>query len=452
MPAPRRSFLKSAAATAALGSAAPAFARGPKNGKKYRVALIGAGWWGTNILREALMSGRCECVALCDVDSRQFTRGDTGNDGKTGPLDLAKKHGDDPQLFADYRECLAKTTPDIAIVATPDHWHPLACIAACEAGAHVYVEKPVGHTILEGRAMVEAARKHDRKVQVGTHRRVSPHNVSGIKFLKEGGAGEIGMVRCFVHYPGGAGDPSATGEPPEELDWDQWCGPAPRQDYRPALHPKGFRQFLDYANGTLGDWGIHWLDQVNWFLGDASTPESVHSFGDTYIRTADPATAPDTQVATFHFPELICTWEHRRYAGNPNESHNVGMYFYGTKGVFHMGWEDGWTFYPLRGEPVRTGPELNQPDKQNIRGLWSDLLACIDSDDPDKLPVCDIEIGHRSTTLSLLGMLSLKLGRSVNWDGDRERCVLPGGGLDAEANKLLTREYRDGWEYPGDAA
>ena len=447
MPAPRRSFLKSAAATAALG-AAPAFAEAPQDGKTYRVALIGSGWWGTNILREALMSGRCECVALCDVDSRQFTRGDTGNDGKTGPLDLAKKHGDDPQLFADYRECLAKAKPDIAIVATPDHWHPLACIAACEAGAHVYVEKPVGHTILEGRAMVEAARKHDRKVQVGTHRRVSPHNVSGMKFLREGGAGQIGMVRCFVHYPGGAGEASGPEQPPKELDWDMWCGPAPRQEYRPALHPKGFRQFLDYANGTLGDWGIHWLDQVNWFLGDSSTPESVHSFGDTFVRTADPATAPDTQIATFHFPELICTWEHRRYAGNPNESHNVGMYFYGTEGVFHMGWEDGWTFYPLRGEPVRTEPELNQPDKQNIRGLWSDLLACIDSDDPNKLPVCDIEIGHRSTTLSLLGMLSLKLGRSVHWDGEKERCVVEGGGLDAEANKLLSREYRDGWEYP----
>ena len=447
MPADRRSFLKTSAAGAAAASlAAPALARQP-DGPKYRVALIGSGWWGTNILREALASGRCECVALCDPDSRQFTRGDTAGDGDTGPLDLAKKHGDDPALFADYRECLAKAKPDIAIVATPDHWHPLACIAACEAGAHVYVEKPVGHTILEGRAMVNAARTHGRKVQVGTHRRVSPHNVSGMKFLKDGGAGQVGMVRCFVHYPGNEGQPSPTEPPPGELDWDLWCGPAPKQEYRPALHPKGFRNFLDYANGTLGDWGIHWLDQVNWFLNDASTPTEVHSSGDIYVRTADPATAPDTQVATLHFPELICTWEHRRYAGNPNERHYVGAYFYGTKGVFHMGWEDGWTFYPLGGEPVHEAPQLNQPDGQNIKGLWTDLLECID-EGGERLPVCDIEIGHRSTTLSLLGMLSHKLGRSVKWDGERERCVLPGGGLDVEANKLLSRPYRGEWEYP----
>ena len=448
MPTDRRTFL--AAASASL-AAAPAFAAGRRQ-NKYRVALIGSGWWGTNILREALMSGRCECVALCDPDSRQFTRGDSGNDDKTGPLDLAKKHGDDPRLFADYRECLEKTSPDIAIVATPDHWHPLACIAACEAGAHVYVEKPVSHTILEGRAMVNAARKHDRKVQVGTHRRVSPHNVNGMKFLKEGGAGKIGMVRCFVHYPGGAGSPSPTEKPPKELDWDLWCGPAPKQDYRPALHPKGFRQFLDYANGTLGDWGIHWLDQVNWFLNDAETPSTVHSLADTRVRTEDPATAPDTQVASWEFPSLTCTWEHRRYGGNPNERHPLGAYFYGDEGVFHMGWEDGWTFYPNRGDVRHADPELNMPDKQNIRGLWEDLLACIDdgatSGGTPRLPVCDIEIGHRSTTLSLLGMLSAKLGRSVEWDGERERCVVPGGGPDAEANRLLSREYRGEWEYP----
>ena len=112
-----------------------------------------------------------------------------------------------------------------------------------------------------------------------------------------------------------------------------------------------------------------------------------------------------------------------------------------------MGWEDGWTFYPNWGAPTREAPGLNRPDGQNIRGLWEDLLACVDAGG-DRRPVCDIEIGHRSTTLSLLGMLSAKLGRSVNWDGAAERCVVPGGGPDAEANKLLSREYRDGWEYP----
>ena len=445
MSVDRRTFLATSAATLAAPGLV-GFAAQPKSGKKYRTALVGSGWWGTNILREAVRSGRCEIVGLCDVDSRQFTRGDSANNDETGPLDLVRKQtGDEPRLFADYRECIEQTRPEIVIVATPDHWHPLCAIAAADAGAHVYVEKPVSHTILEGRAMVGAARRNGTKMQVGTHRRVSPHNVGGMEFLKSGRVGDVGMVRCFVHYPGGKGPDEVTEPAPAELDWDLWCGPAPLADFSPQIHPKGFRQYLDYANGTLGDWGIHWLDQVNWFLGDEQTPHTVYSTGGKQVRT-DGSTAPDTQVATWEFDDLTCTWEHRRYGGNPNEKHYVGAYFYGTNGVFHMGWEDGWTFYPNRGETVHAEPTLNLPDKQNIRGLWTDLLASIEE---DRLPVCDIEIGHRGTTLSLLGMLSYKLGRSVEWDGDAERCVLPGGGMDAEANALLTREYRGPWEYPG---
>src|SRR5262249_49425284 len=153
-----------------------------------------------------------------------------------------------PKRYKDYRDVLAKEKPEIVIVGTPDHWHPLVTIDAVKAGAHVYVEKPVGHTIYEGRAMVKAARDAGKVVQVGTHRRISPHNVSGMKFLKDGKAGKIGMVRAFVHYPGGAGSRTADSDPPKGLDWDMWCGPAPLRKYNKEIHPKGFRNFLDYAN------------------------------------------------------------------------------------------------------------------------------------------------------------------------------------------------------------
>jgi hypothetical protein len=178
--------------------------------------------------------------------------------------EVAKWTSDVPKHYEDYREMLEREKPDIAIVGTPDHWHALQTIAAVKAGAHVYVEKPIGHTILEGRAMVNAARAAGRVVQVGTHRRVSPHNVSGRKFLREGKAGRIGMVRCFVLYGGdGPEQPRKNYEPPKELNWDLWCGPAPLRPYngdpenpwRGGIHPRGFRQYLDYANGTLGDWG-----------------------------------------------------------------------------------------------------------------------------------------------------------------------------------------------------
>src|SRR3982751_6514651 len=199
-------------------------------------ARVSSGCWGMNILREAMRAGASRVIALCDVDDNQL---------KPAAEAVERLAGERPKRYRDYRELLATEKPEIVIVATPDHWHPLITIAAVGAGAHVYVEKPIGHTVNEGRAMVKAARDHDRVVQVGTHRRVSPHNVSGMKFLKEGKAGKISMVRAFVHYAGDAGTPTPDSEPPKGLDWDMWCGPAPLRPFNKAIHPKGFRQFLD---------------------------------------------------------------------------------------------------------------------------------------------------------------------------------------------------------------
>src|SRR5215217_54072 len=191
----RRCFLHSSAAATAIATLPFSIRGADKAGaKKFRTALVGCGWWGNNILREAMASGACEVVALCDVDSRQF---------EPTLANIRSGTGDAPKLFKDYREMLAQAKPDIAIVGTPDHWHALVMIAAVKAGANVYVEKPIGHTVMEGRAMVNAARATGRVVQVGTHRRISPHNVSGREFIRSGKAGDIGMVRCFVHYGGG---------------------------------------------------------------------------------------------------------------------------------------------------------------------------------------------------------------------------------------------------------
>ncbi|HEX5446069.1 MAG TPA: Gfo/Idh/MocA family oxidoreductase [Pirellulales bacterium] len=426
----RRDFVQSSLAAGAALSA-PHLLLASKAEKKYRTALIGSGWWGTNILREAIGSGECQVAALCDVDDHQL---------ELALAEVGKLSSDQPKRYKDYRELLDREKPEIVIVATPDHWHPLIMIAAVKSGANVYVEKPIGHTVREGRAMVKAARDNDRVVQVGTHRRVSPHNMSGIKFLKEGKAGKIGMVRAFVHYYGGPGEPVPDSDPPEGLDWDMWCGPAPLVPYNKAMHPKGFRQFLNYANGQLGDWGIHWMDQILWWT-EEKYPKRIYSTGARHIRR-DNTTAPDTQVAAFEFESFTAEWEHRLYAGNDAEKHNLGCYFYGTGGTFHMGWEDGWTFYPMgrAKQPLHEDPKLNEPDKQNIRELFADFLKCIKT---GARPVCDIEIGHRSTNMSLLAMLSLKLGRSIEWDGEKE--VIVG---DDEANQLLSREYRQPWEYP----
>ncbi|MBI4661229.1 MAG: Gfo/Idh/MocA family oxidoreductase [Verrucomicrobia bacterium] len=447
----RRLFLKTSAAASFTLSTMPVFGA-DQPGRKYRTALIGCGWWGNNILGEAMASQECKITALCDVDQRQLD--------PTGER-VSKQSGDQPKKYRDFRELLEQEKPEICIVATPDHWHPLITIAAVKAGSHVYVEKPLGHTIREGRAMVKAARDTGRVVQVGTHRRVSPHNVSGREFIRSGKAGKIGMIRAFVLSGGGPERPIKNTEPPKELDWNLWCGPAPlrphnggdprdtSQSWRGAIHPRGFRNYLDYANGTLGDWGIHWLDQILWVM-DEKWPRKIFSTGGRPIKgppilTKEEQTsdAPDHQVATFEFENFSVVWEHRQFAANNAEKgESVGCYFYGTEGTFHMAWKNGWTFYPAdaKKQVIHEAPKLHQPDDQNIKELWGDFLRCIKS---GQRPISDIEEIHRSTNVSLLGMLSLKLGRSVQWDGQGERVI-----GDAEANRLLSRAYRKPWEYP----
>lgn len=446
----RRQFLRATTASAAAGAALGAVPlRGEDGFGHYKTALIGCGWWGMNILGEAMRYSppppggkKCKVVALCDVDQRHLD---------AAAEKVLKLTGEPPRTYRDHRELLDREKPEIVIVGTPDHWHALQTIDAVRAGAHVYVEKPISHTIREGRAMVNAARKHGRVVQVGFHRRVSPHNVSGMKFLREGRAGKIGAVKAFVIYDWvrGPEKPARNEDVPKGLDWDRWCGPAPLRPYNKLIHPRGFRQFLDYANGTLGDWGVHWMDQILWWTEEL-WPRRVSSTGGRPIQgpavslpdyqTTD---APEVQVATFEFESFTATWEHRLFGGIPHErGENVGCYFYGTEGVFHMGWQSGWTFYPRdKSKPVISEPaQLHEPDQQNIQELWADFMAAIRH---NTLPVCDIEIAHRSTVMSLLGMLSLKTGRSLHWDGRRE-VILD----DPFANTLLRREYRPGYKYP----
>jgi predicted dehydrogenase len=438
MSVPRRQFIKSAAAASVVLGGAP-FIHAAGKAKRYRTALIGSGWWGMNILREAMAAGNTKVVALCDVDSDKL---------EIAAEEVEDLSGDQPTTYKDFRELLDKEEIEIAIVATPDHWHALNTIAAIDSGAHIFVEKPTGHTIGESRAMLNAARSNSRVVQVGLHRRIGPHYVSGMKFLKDGGAGDIGMVRAFVHSRGGAELPTPNSAPPEQLDWDMYCGPAPMRPFNRKIHPGGFRHFLDFANGTLGDWGVHWLDQILWWT-DEKYPSHVYSTGGRPIKgeavlndkqqTTD---APDSQIATYQFESFTAHWEHRRFAGSSNAKTSVGCYFYGTKGTFHMGWRDGWTFYPADAKKptIHQDAQHKEPDGHSVDLLWADFVQAIES---GSRPTCDVQIGHDATNLSLLGMLSYNLGRSVRWDGEKE--VIVG---DDEANKLLRREYRGPWKYP----
>ena len=410
-----------------------------QTGKKFRTAIIGSGWWGMNILREAMASERIKVVALCDVDENVLLN---------GIEDVKSENGDEPKGYKDYRDMLAEAKPEIVIIATPDHWHALQSIACCQAGAHVYVEKPTGHTVNVSRAMVKAAQNAGVVVQVGLHRRIGPHHVEAMEFLKSGKVGKVGMVRLFADSKGGPETPKPNSKVPEGLDWDMWCGPAPVRPFNTKMHPGGWRGFLDYANGTMGDWGVHWLDQVLWWSGEKG-PKKVFCSGGRPIfgapilnekeQTSD---APDHQVATFEFEQFTAVWEHRKFAENNNEKHKIGAYFYGEKGVLHIGWRDGWTFYPVNAKeaPTHRDHQLQEPDGHNIALLWADFIQAIET---GRKPVADIETAHRSSCLPMLGMLSWKAGRSIQWDAEKEQII-----GDPEASKLLSREYRGPWKYP----
>lgn len=434
----RRGFLHKTGAGILAFQAAP-FILAQAPGKKYRTALIGSGWWGKNVLKEAMASGKCQVAALCDVDSNIL---------EVSGEQVTDLSGDKPKVYRDHRELLEKEKPDVVIIASPDHWHALQTIDALKAGAHVFVEKPTGHTINESKAMLKAAHDSGRLVQVGLHRRIGPHHVSGMKFLKSGAVGEVGSVRLFAHSGGGVEKPARNSEPPESMNWNQWCGPAPMRPFNSKLHPGGWRNFLDYANGTLGDWGVHWLDQVLWW-SEEKYPRKIFCTGGRSIakgpindgkeQTSD---APDHQTAVYEFENFTCTWEHRKFGENPAEKHRIGAYFYGTKGTLHIGWRDGWTFYPAnnRDKMVHENSQLQEPDGHNLTLLWADFMQSIEE---KKAPVATIERAHRSSVLPLLGMISWRLGRSVSWDGTREAIL-----DDPQATALMSRAYRSPWVYP----
>jgi len=435
----RRDFLKSSTAAGFAFASAPFILRGAEPGKKFRTALIGSGWWGKNILKEAMKSGRCTVTSLCDADANI--------------LELAAEQVNDlsgvlPKTYRDFRELLENDKPEIVIIATPDHWHALNTIAALKSGAHVFVEKPTGHTVNESKAMLAAARASGRVAQVGMHRRIGPHHVSGMKFLNSGAVGKVGMVRLFAHGGGGEEKPSPNEAVPKSMDWEMWCGPAPKRPFNKRLHPGGWRQFLDYGNGQLGDWGPHWLDQVLWWSGE-KYPKRIFSTagrpvrGDAVLKDSEQTSdSPDHQVAVYEFEQFTCTWEHRRFADNNAEKHKIGAYFYGEKGTLHIGWRDGWTFYPTNAKEkvIHEDSQLQEPDGHNLTLLWADFINAIEGRSKG---VANIELAHRASVLPLLGMISWRVGRSINWDGTKEQII-----GDAEAAKLMSRPYRAPWVYP----
>jgi predicted dehydrogenase len=440
----RRRFLQFTAAGLAfssLGGFAAEFAD-----TKKRVGLIGSGWYGKCDLFRLIQIAPIEVVSLCDVDKRMLAAAAD----MVAARQASKKK---PRTFGDYREMLKEKDLDVVLVATPDHWHALTMIAALEAGADIYVQKPISVDIVEGAAMVAAARKHKRVVQVGTQRRSTPHLMEARDtIIKEGKLGKIGLVEIYCYYHMRASENPPDSTPPEYLDYEMWTGPAPMRPYNKLAHPRSWRAFMEYGNGIVGDMCIHMLDMVRWML-DLGWPKSVSSSGGILMDKKSKANISDTQTATFDFGELQVVWQHRTWGDPPDPKYPWGATFYGDKGTLKAS-VMSYDFVPASGTPVhrdvtyeleqfpedKTEKDLERHVAPAIRVHMKDFLAAIASRGK---PVADIEQGHISTASCILANLSMQVGRELRWDPAQGRIV-----GDDEANRLLRRPYRTPWIHP----
>ena len=440
----RRQFLQTSAAV--LLSARPRYGAELWD-RPPRVGLIGSGWYGKCDLFRLIQVAPVEVVSLCDVDRRML--------GEAAAM-VAQRQASKkvPRTYGDYRAMLKEKDLDIVLIATPDHWHALPMIAAVEAGADVYVQKPISIDVVEGRAMVAAARRHGRVVQVGTQRRSTPHLVEARDtILREGKLGKIGLVEIYCYYQMRTRENPADSAPPDYLDYEMWTGPAPMRPYNRLMHPRGWRAFNEYSNGILGDMCIHMLDTVRWMMG-LGWPKRISSSGGILVDKASRANIPDTQTATFDFDNLTVVWQHRTWGQPSDPKYPWGATFYGDRGTLKVS-VHGYDFIPSgEGQPVHrdVAYELEQyPEDQTekdlekhvapaIRRHMQDLLAAIATRGK---PVASIEEGHISTASCILANIALRLGRTLKWDARTQRVI-----GDEEANRLLSRPYRRPWIHP----
>ncbi|HSW02175.1 MAG TPA: Gfo/Idh/MocA family oxidoreductase [Sedimentisphaerales bacterium] len=442
----RREFLRTAAAGAALstvGNFVPLYAQA----KTRRVGLIGTGWYGKSALFRLLQIEPVEVVAVCDVDRRMAAEA-------AEMIAARQKSKKTPRTFGDWREMLQQEQFDVVHIATPDHWHALPMIAACKAGADIYVEKPVSVDVVEAQAMLAAARKYKRVVQVNMQRRSTPHLIEAKeRIIQEGKLGKIAYVEICCYYQMRNRSNPAPTTPPAHLDYEMWTGPAPMLPYTPIQHPRGWRAFMEYSNGIVGDMCVHMLDMVRWLL-DLGPATRISSSGGILVDTNSRATISDTQTATFSFGDLPVVWTHRTWGGAPDPEFPWAGFIYGDKGTLKADVHK-YKFIPQgQGQPLE-GKALYEYDKypedQTERDLerhvaapmrrhWRNLLDCIETRNQ---PVSSIEQGAITATACILANMACKLGRTLVWDPDKGQIV-----GDEEANRLLARPYRSPWVHP----
>ncbi len=428
----------------------PAFteSRGFDKEKVRRVGLIGCGWYGKIDLLRLIQVSPVEVVSLCDVDKNMLN--------EAGQIVAGRQRSKKvPQLYSDYRQMLAQKNLDIVLIGTPDHWHALTMIEAVKLGADVYCQKPISVDVEEGRAMLAAARKYNRVVQVGMQRRSTPHLAEAREqIVKAGKLGKVALVEVYCYYHMRATGIAPDLTPPATFDYATWTGPAPMRPYCALTHPRKWRAFMEYGNGIVGDMCVHFFDMTRWMLG-LGWPNSISSGGGILVDKESTANITDTQTITFRYDAVDVIWQHRSWgdAPDPNRNNQWGATLYGDQGTLKAG-VYGYDFHPVKGEAIhkdvtyeyeqfpedRTEKDLERHVAPAVRYHMQNLLSCIDRRDK---PVSDIEEGYISASSCILGNMALKLGRELHYDPQQHRVT-----GDEEATRLLRRTYRAPYVHP----
>ncbi len=440
----RRTFLNKSLATAGAAASAGYAARAAQQvgalsalgssvlgaNERIRVGVIGVGGRGRHDMVTFLEQGKhIECPVVCDVDGAMIA----------AAVDELKKHDrPQPDTVKDFRRVIDRKDIDIVLVATPDHWHALPTIHACQAGKDVFCEKPLANSIGEGHAMVEHARKHKRVVQMGTQWRLSKHHADAIDYVHSGKLGKIRLVRCWcaLAWFKDVGK-REDGPVPAGVDYDMWLGPAPKRPFNSGRFHFNFRWFWDYSGGLMTDWGVHLLNLAMWGM-KCDFPKRVASTGGKFAFD-DIAETPDTQTAIYDYGDFGLIWEHQAGTGHGAEGREHGVAFYGLNGTLIVD-ASGWEVAP-EGKKLEAIKKQREEDSHACElRLVADFLDCVRT---RQKPAQDIELGHRVSSVAHLGNLAVRTGRSIEYDTANMRVI----GND-EANAMITRPYRSPWELP----
>jgi predicted dehydrogenase len=402
-----------AAATYAGAAAAP--------NERIRLAVMGVRGRGKQLAEGFARQDGCDVAFLCEVDDAVVGPAVKGVEGKGRKT---------PRVEADVRKLLDMKDLDALVIAAPDHWHALATVWACQAGKHVYVEKPVSHNAIEGQRMVAAARKYKRVVQYGCQRRSTPHFQSAVEFVRSGKLGKVPFAKACI-----AGNRKTIGKTtdaptPPGVNYDLWLGPARSRPFNPNHFHYNWHWFWEYGTGELGNNGIHAVDICRWALG-VDYPVRVASTGGKFFYDDDQET-PDTQVASFDFPHCNITWEHRIWSKTGMAGESWGVALFGEKGTLVFD-KNGWHVIDGVEASDKAGGDMDGRHQRNF-------LECIRS---SQRPNADIEDGHKSTLLCHLGNISYRTGRTLAFHGSTQTIE-----SDQEASRLMGRSYRPGFELP----